>query len=327
MSSRNEPPPAYTPEDPFRARSGRPSSQCQTLRPQAAGSIRGNIPNQYNTRLLEDHTYLHGHTHTRTQVVPGPPTEETTLLLPQYQNHAKPKQERRLSLPSVLMLIAGLYGITYMIVKASGGAICFRPPPTPSPLPAPSQPPAPSLPPAPSPPPVPSPSPVPHWSVPTPGKCVKYGTRSYQAHLLDPGAQGLQACQNTSLVWKDVTLYPDACYNKDGVVGQWNVAFDEVGCSPGWGKFYDKGCGLIESSLRGLPDNEDWMLLCRTAPATIDGRYFRHPEYCRNDWSGVHAYWHMDDSLCKGLVDGNDVLVNEALASESVDVAANTLSE
>jgi hypothetical protein len=60
QSPRNEPPPAYTPEDLFRACSGRSSSQCQTSRPQAAGSIRGNIPNQYNTRLFEDHTYLHG---------------------------------------------------------------------------------------------------------------------------------------------------------------------------------------------------------------------------------------------------------------------------
>jgi hypothetical protein len=88
------------------------------------------------------------------------------------------------------------------------------------------------------------------------------------------------------------------------------------------------------------------MLLCRTTPATINGRYFAQPDYCRNDvscccrslllclimsgeqWSGIHAYWHTDDSLCKGLVGGeHDIPFDEALANESADVKAEADNE
>jgi hypothetical protein len=132
---------------------------------------------------------------TSTRIVNGPPTParapvptrapmpERAPLLPRHQQHVSLRQDRRVSLSSVLMLLTGLCGITYIIFNASGASITFDPPP------------------------------VPHWNIPTPGKCVKYGTRSYQAYLLDPGTQGLQACHNTSLVWKGVTLaHPDACH-------------------------------------------------------------------------------------------------------------------
>lgn len=71
----------------------------------------------------------------------------------------------------------------------------------------------------------------------------------------------------------------------------------------------------MESRLWGLREGEDWHNLCMTAPITINGITFEHPEYCVRTVSDaatpacdrmlmfskgntMHAYWKVPDLKC-----------------------------
>ncbi|KAF8994269.1 hypothetical protein BDQ17DRAFT_1528344 [Cyathus striatus] len=128
------------------------------------------------------------------------------------------------------------------------------------------------------------------------GKCTTFNTRRYRSELenlpRDFTGNVLRACMDTSAEINGRSVTPVYCEDL-GSAGVWGIweADGEVGCTPWWSRYKDKGCTAPESGLReieqhleNLYPNEsyDWRDVCGTTPASFGGRNFAGPTNCVN---------------------------------------------
>ncbi|TBU58422.1 hypothetical protein BD310DRAFT_927276 [Dichomitus squalens] len=155
-----------------------------------------------------------------------------------------------------------------------------------------------------------------HWSEPWgSGGCVAYGTRAYNADLLDlpKDVNWLEACSDMPIKfhgqWVD---QPYKCENKGKKTwATWHIDFSEPQCVTYWDTLKDMGCSpgqsgmkRLEARLMNLRYEEDWDVMCSTTPANISGFYFHHPTACE-DRDGRVGMWDVPDAGCSGVTDQN----------------------
>jgi len=141
--------------------------------------------------------------------------------------------------------------------------------------------------------------------------CLAFGAREYWALLRNTVPyeyNWLKPCKELPAVIQGKSRTTDRCEIKaDGsgaVYGHWVV--NDVKCTPFWSDFKDKGCTApgsrlhkYEDRLEDIPDGEDWMKICSTAPHNFLGQHFDHPHSCMN-WGqhGIYANWEIEDGNC-----------------------------
>ncbi|TFK71760.1 hypothetical protein BDN72DRAFT_837148 [Pluteus cervinus] len=151
------------------------------------------------------------------------------------------------------------------------------------------------------------------WDEPRPGDhCSAYGTREYTARLLDiPNSQeGTRACQMSKMEIRGIVYdKPSRCEYRGStgeVFGHWEVT-NEMGCLPSWRAFSKEGCTnegtgshqrRVKARLQGVQKGDDWMKMCTTTPAKIDGLHFSKPSYCEKGILGVYGVWGIEDTKC-----------------------------
>ncbi|KAF8969502.1 hypothetical protein BDZ97DRAFT_145 [Flammula alnicola] len=152
-----------------------------------------------------------------------------------------------------------------------------------------------------------------YWDEPQPSsRCLAFGTREYTARLWNVPfyAKWVEACEHTEVMIHGIIVpKPSSCESKwpfGGVIGHWIINFGEDDCLARWGKVTDKGCVEPGSKLRrfqsrlwGIKKGEDWMTLCKTAPASIHGISTLKPTTCEDQglW-GVYGVWDLEDGSC-----------------------------
>ncbi|KAH9948357.1 hypothetical protein B0H21DRAFT_733904 [Amylocystis lapponica] len=133
-------------------------------------------------------------------------------------------------------------------------------------------------------------------------QCSAYGTRVYKARLwgIPLFHDRIETCEHMPLsINGGVIDKPMKCEDAGmfgEVIGYWRVDFGELDCLPYWDRFYDKGCagagsGLHrwEARLWNLHDEDNWMAICSTTPATIRNMHFDGPKYCEDRVCLTHS--------------------------------------
>ncbi|KDR83897.1 hypothetical protein GALMADRAFT_236374 [Galerina marginata CBS 339.88] len=152
-----------------------------------------------------------------------------------------------------------------------------------------------------------------YWDEPLPGAhCLGFGTREYTARLwnLPFFSDWVAACKETEIEIRGALIprpsYCESRWPMGGVIGHWIANFEEDQCLAYWGNFSDKGCvrkgskiRRFQSRLWGVKSREDWMTICRTAPAVVHGIQIPNPSFCddRGIW-GIYGIWDIDDQNC-----------------------------
>ncbi|KAF5371971.1 hypothetical protein D9615_008102 [Tricholomella constricta] len=154
------------------------------------------------------------------------------------------------------------------------------------------------------------------WEVPTAGSCTSYGTRMYTARLwyIPSGIDWMTACESSPVVINGVHYaVPDKCEDQGiwtGAVGTWFVSSTDPHCMAHWGSMTDDGCvdnGVrkyyrqVLTRLWGIASGVDWMIMCKSTPATVGGVNFDSPFECDDKAIfGAWGVWHVDDTTCLG---------------------------
>lgn len=150
------------------------------------------------------------------------------------------------------------------------------------------------------------------WGPPFAHKCAAYGTRPYNAKLMNvpSGFNSIEACGEMPIVFHDRTIEKPSWCEKLGngeVYGHWMIDFDEPLCQPYWANPEDKGCVGYKSGLRrwearllDLNMGDSWPDMCATTSNTINGHHFKTPSHCedRGFWSGMVGLFDAPDSSC-----------------------------
>ncbi|KAH9943285.1 uncharacterized protein BXZ73DRAFT_97335 [Epithele typhae] len=141
-------------------------------------------------------------------------------------------------------------------------------------------------------------------------QCTAFGTRTYEAELLDiPGhLDWREVCEDMPIEFhgRRVNRPPHCERNKDGRVwAMWKIDFDEPECTLYWAPLLDLGCTdsdtgtrRYEARLMNLRHGDDWDAMCKTAPAIIHGFQFDHPTVCE-DKDGRTGVWQVPDLRCQ----------------------------
>lgn len=141
-------------------------------------------------------------------------------------------------------------------------------------------------------------------------KCTSHGTREYWAQMYDipPGHSWIKTCEATPIKFRGQDIgAPSRCEQNilGGIRGYWQID-GELDCTPFWDRFRDKGCTGAgsgfhrwEARLWNIKRGDDWMTMCSTTPATIQGIQFDHPTYCVDEGiAGIMGMWETQDTLC-----------------------------
>jgi len=159
-------------------------------------------------------------------------------------------------------------------------------------------------------------------------RCIRYGTRSYTAQLLNApdglsAADKVQWCYRTEVEIHGRKIDTPVLCSLDqyevqqnvsdmdvsglDVYGHWTVSVGEPTCETWWENFRDEGCTAQDSKTRRirakmgnhLPPTDNWKEMCATTPVDMHGRHFAQPDAC-NNWGGqgIMGFWFIRDDNC-----------------------------
>ncbi|CEL53304.1 hypothetical protein RSOLAG1IB_06271 [Rhizoctonia solani AG-1 IB] len=150
------------------------------------------------------------------------------------------------------------------------------------------------------------------WGTHTHMRCVAYGYKEIHASLnlsfIQEKEDPLAACTQTPALIDGIGYKtPFGCIEvgtSDRVVGIWYVPTATY-CMPKWSVFEDEGCRLYGrrrkfARLIGLTNRDDWMAVCESTPATVDGKDYGGPSYCDDKLQGVLGAYGVFDVVDKG---------------------------
>ncbi|CAE6402710.1 unnamed protein product [Rhizoctonia solani] len=162
------------------------------------------------------------------------------------------------------------------------------------------------------------------WGISTYGECVAYGYREFRAALaFVPEADPLTVCTQTPALIEGIGYKtPLGCINEspdNGVVGIWYVP-TTTQCMPKWDAFEDEvsavNPGMEDlklyrpqrkfARLMGLTNKNDWIAMCESTPAVIDGKDYGRPSHCDDKFCenlqgvlGIYGVFDMEDKECE----------------------------
>ncbi|KAF8074509.1 hypothetical protein FPV67DRAFT_584750 [Lyophyllum atratum] len=149
------------------------------------------------------------------------------------------------------------------------------------------------------------------WEVEKAGTCKSYGTRIYTSRLwhIPSGQDWTEACKGSPMIINQVRYEsPDVCDDLGvfGMYGTWYVSSTDSYCLPHWGDKTEDEC--VDNSVRkwyarlwDISGDVDWMTMCTTTPATVDGNHYDSPSQCDDKGIlGAWGVWNVPDKSCSG---------------------------